>query len=52
MLHANGRMQIDLLFAALLTLALFSVLLYFTVDAGLRRLLPWQAETLPGDEPG
>ena len=50
MLHANGRMQIDLLFAALFTLALFAVLLYFAVDAGLRRLLPWQAETLPGDE--
>ena len=52
MLHANGRMQIDLLFAALFTLALFAVLLYFTVDAGLRRLLPWQTETRPGDEPG
>ena len=44
MLHANGRMQIDLMFAALLTLSLFAVALYFTIDAGLRRALPWQAD--------
>lgn len=43
MLHANGRMQIDLLFAALLTLAILSVALYTAVDAGLRRVMPWQA---------
>ena len=42
MLHANSRMQIDLMFAALLVLAALAVGLYFTVDAGLRRLLPWQ----------
>ncbi|MDQ5909718.1 MAG: transporter permease [Pseudomonadota bacterium] len=41
MLHANSRMQIDLLFAALLTLALLAVGLYFLVDAGVKRLLPW-----------
>jgi putative hydroxymethylpyrimidine transport system permease protein len=45
MLHANGRMQIDLMFAALLTLSLFAVALYFTIDAGLRRALSWQADT-------
>lgn len=50
MLHANGRMQIDLMFAALLTLAVFAVALYFTVDAALRRALPWQADTAPADE--
>ena len=44
MLHANGRMQIDLMFAALLTLALFAVALYFTIDAVLRRALLWQAD--------
>lgn len=44
MLHANGRMQIDLMFAALLTLALFAVAIYFTVDAVLRRALLWQAD--------
>ncbi|MDF1722221.1 MAG: ABC transporter permease [Minwuia sp.] len=45
MLHANGRMQIDLLFAALFVLALFSVLLWLTVDALLRRALPWQPDS-------
>lgn len=50
MLRANARVQIDLMFAALLTLAIFGVALYFAVDALLRRLLPWQAETLPADE--
>jgi len=43
MLHANGRMQTDLMFAALLTLAVLSVALYSAVDAGLRRAMPWQA---------
>ncbi len=51
MLHANGRMQTDLMFAALLTLALFAVLLYFGLDGLLRRLLVWQPETLPEEEP-
>jgi len=51
MLHANARMQVDLMFAALLTLALFAVLLYFGLDELLRRLLPWQPETLPEEEP-
>jgi len=49
MLHANGRMQIDLLFAALLTLAAIAVALYFAVDRLARAALPWQAETGPGD---
>ena len=46
MLHANARMQVDLMFAALTVLALFSLALYFTVDAALRRMLVWQPETL------
>jgi putative hydroxymethylpyrimidine transport system permease protein len=45
MLHANARMQIDLLFAALVVLAVFAVALYTGVDAGLRRALPWQADS-------
>ena len=49
MLHANARVQIDLMFAALLVLAVFAVTLYLTVDAALRRALPWQPETLPPD---
>ncbi len=44
MLHANGRMQIDLMFAGLLTLSLFAVGLYFTIDVILRRALSWQAD--------
>lgn len=44
MLHANGRMQIDVMFAALLILALMAITLYYTVDAGLRRLLFWSPE--------
>jgi len=47
MLHANGRMQTDVMFAALLTLAVLAVALYFTVDAVLRRLVSWQPEAEP-----
>lgn len=45
MLHANGRMQIDLMFAALLTLAAMALGLYFLLDAVLRRAIAWQPET-------
>ncbi|MDP6564204.1 MAG: ABC transporter permease [Alphaproteobacteria bacterium] len=50
MLHANGRMQIDLMFAALFVLAIIAVALFFTVDRLLRRLLPWQPDSLPNEE--
>lgn len=46
MLHANGRSQTDLMFAALLVLAAISLTLWFTLDALLRRMIPWQADTL------
>ena len=42
MLHANARMQIDLMFAALAILAAASLALYFTVDRLLARLVSWQ----------
>ncbi|WP_439814380.1 ABC transporter permease [Zavarzinia sp. CC-PAN008] len=45
MLHANGRAQTDVMFAALACLALLSLALYFGIDAALRRALPW----LPDD---
>lgn len=45
MLHANARVQADLMFAALFVLAAFAVALYFAVDAGLRRAMPWQPES-------
>jgi len=42
MLHANARMQIDLMFAALTILAAVSLLLYFCIDRLLDRLIYWQ----------
>jgi putative hydroxymethylpyrimidine transport system permease protein len=45
MLHANARMQVDLMFAALLTLAVMALILYVAVDRLGRCLAPWQAET-------
>lgn len=41
MLHANARMQIDLMFAALALLSLTSLLLYFLVDTLLGKLIFW-----------
>jgi putative hydroxymethylpyrimidine transport system permease protein len=49
MLHANGRMQIDLMFAALAALALIGLTVYFATDAALRRLTRWKTETLFND---
>ena len=46
MLHANARMQVDLMFAALLVLAVFAVALYAAVDAVLSRLTRWHVETV------
>lgn len=51
MLHANARMQVDLMFAALFVLAVMAVTLYAIVDAGLRRVLPWQPDINPEEEP-
>ena len=41
MLLANGRARIDLMFAALLVLALFTVLLHAAVDRAAQRLQAW-----------
>lgn len=49
MLHANARMQVDLLFAALLVLAAMALTLWLLVDRGGRRLVRWQPETLAHD---
>jgi putative hydroxymethylpyrimidine transport system permease protein len=46
MLHANARMQVDLLFAALLILAAMALALYAAVDGLTRRLVRWQPERL------
>lgn len=50
MLHANARMQIDLMFAALMTLGVIAVTLYFAIDRALKRLMPWQPETSPAED--
>lgn len=44
MLQANARVQTDLMFAALIALALCAVTLYAAVDVLTRRLLPWQTD--------
>lgn len=41
MLHANARLQTDVMFAALLTLIVLAASLYFTVDRLLRRAERW-----------
>ncbi len=43
MLHANARMQIDAMFAALTLLALASLLLYFSIDFMLDKLIFWES---------
>ena len=50
MLHANARGQVDLMFAALFSLVLVAVGLYFAVDAGLRRAVGWQPENNPAED--
>ena len=50
MLHANGRMQIDLLFAALAVLAALAVALYFIVDIALKHALYWLPDTNPSSD--
>ena len=50
MLHANGRMQIDLMFAALLVLSLFALTIYLSIDHLLRRAIPWQTDSAPADD--
>lgn len=42
MLNANARMQIDVMFAALIVIIAIALGLYFSVDKILRALVPWQ----------
>ncbi len=44
MLQSNARMQTDLMFAALILLALMALCLRAAVESLTRRLVPWQAE--------
>jgi putative hydroxymethylpyrimidine transport system permease protein len=50
MLHANGRSQTDLMFAALLVLAAMALVLWFAMDLLLRRAIPWQPDQLLAPE--
>jgi len=51
MLHANGRSQTDVMFAALFVLALMALALWFTTDFLLRRAIPWQPDSLLSESP-
>jgi putative hydroxymethylpyrimidine transport system permease protein len=50
MLHSNARVQIELMFAALITLMAIGVALYLAADAALRRLVFWQADAPPAED--
>lgn len=41
MLNANARMQIDWMFAALMAITVWTLLLYSVVDWGLKKLITW-----------
>ena len=41
MLHANARMQTDTMFAALLTLAIVALVLYYSVDWVMNKIVYW-----------
>lgn len=42
MLNANARTQIDLMFAALFSIIIFSLLLYFVIDQLLKKFIFWE----------
>jgi putative hydroxymethylpyrimidine transport system permease protein len=44
MLNANARMQVSTMFAALVVLAAFSLILFFVIDRGVKRLVRWQPD--------
>lgn len=50
MLHANARMQVDIMFAALAVLAVVSLGLYFAVDTLVTKLLYWENKENEEDE--
>jgi len=45
MLNANARIETDVMFAALLVLAIMTILLWVVVDRGLKKLLYWVPDT-------
>lgn len=44
MLHANARMQIDIMFAALTVLATVSLALYFAIDFTMEKIVFWEPQ--------
>jgi putative hydroxymethylpyrimidine transport system permease protein len=44
MLHANARMQIDVMFAALVVLGILALAIYFSVDRAMIKIVYWQKE--------
>lgn len=44
MLHANARMQTDVMFAALIVLIIVALVLYFSVDWAMNKAVYWQNE--------
>lgn len=48
MLHANARMQIDVMFAALAVLAMVALMLYFLVDRTMFKMVYWHKEEREG----
>ena len=44
MLHANARMQIDVMFAALVILGILALAIYFSVDRAMIKIVYWQKE--------
>jgi putative hydroxymethylpyrimidine transport system permease protein len=50
MLHSNARVQIELMFAALLVLMAIGVALYLLADWLLRRVVFWQADAPPAED--
>lgn len=44
MLHANARMQIDVMFAALVVLGVLALTIYFSVDRAMIKIVYWQKE--------
>ncbi|MEO1092571.1 MAG: ABC transporter permease [Pseudomonadota bacterium] len=51
MLHANARMQVDLMFAALVVLAAMALALFTLVDRLGHRLTPWQSDSFDHLDP-
>ena len=50
MLHANARLQIDVMFAALFVLAVMALIIYFSIDMALKKMIRWQPETQPSND--